>query len=63
MLFGTFILACGATHVLDVWTIWRPDYGVQAAGKMVTAIASVLTAWVAWRLAPAAQHPGHPVCA
>ncbi|WP_457421780.1 PAS domain S-box protein [Roseateles sp. P5_E7] len=51
-LFGTFILACGATHVLDVWTIWRPDYGVQAAGKVVTAIASVLTAWVAWRLLP-----------
>jgi len=51
-LFGIFILACGATHVLDVWTIWRPDYGVQATGKVVTAIASVLTAWVAWRLLP-----------
>ncbi|MEO6281335.1 PAS domain S-box protein [Roseateles sp.] len=52
VLFGSFILACGATHVLDVWTIWRPDYGVQAAGKVVTAIASVLTACVAWRLLP-----------
>ena len=51
-LFGLFILACGATHVLDVWTIWRPDYGAQTAGKVVTALASVLTAWVAWRQWP-----------
>ncbi|MBI3348347.1 MAG: PAS domain S-box protein, partial [Burkholderiales bacterium] len=51
-LFGLFILACGATHVLDVWTIWRPDYGVQTAGKAVTALASVLTALVAWRQWP-----------
>ncbi|WP_422018202.1 PAS domain S-box protein [Roseateles sp.] len=51
-LFGAFILACGVTHVMDVWTIWRPDYAVQAAGKVATAIASVLTAWMAWRLLP-----------
>ena len=51
-LFGVFILACGATHLLDVWTIWRPDYEVHAAGKLVTAVASVLTAWMAWRLLP-----------
>ena len=51
-LFGLFIMACGVTHVLDVWTIWRPDYGVQAAGKVVTALASVLTAFVAWRQLP-----------
>ena len=37
-LFAVFILACGATHVLDVWTIWRPDYEVQTAGKVVTAV-------------------------
>jgi hypothetical protein len=24
--FGVFILACGSTHVLDIWTIWHPDY-------------------------------------
>ncbi len=51
-LFAVFIFACGVTHLLDVWTIWRPDYGLQAAGKVFTACASVLTAVVAWRLLP-----------
>jgi PAS domain S-box-containing protein len=51
-LFAVFIFACGITHVLDVWTIWRPDYGLQTAGKVFTACASVLTAAVAWRLMP-----------
>ena len=51
-LFAVFIFACGVTHVLDVWTIWRPDYGLQTAGKVFTACASVLTAVVAWRLLP-----------
>src|SRR5262245_29168174 len=22
--FGTFIVACGATHFMEVWTLWRP---------------------------------------
>ncbi|MDR7269971.1 PAS domain S-box-containing protein [Pelomonas saccharophila] len=51
-LFAIFIFACGVTHVLDVWTIWRPDYELQTAGKVFTACASVLTAAVAWRLMP-----------
>ncbi len=51
-LFAVFIFACGVTHVLDVWTIWRPDYELQTAGKVFTACASVLTAAVAWRLMP-----------
>ncbi len=51
-LFALFIFACGLTHVMDVWTIWRPDYELQTAAKVVTAIASVLTAGVAWRLMP-----------
>jgi len=51
-LFAVFIFACGLTHVLDIWTIWRPDYALQTAGKVFTACASVLTAIVAWRLMP-----------
>ena len=43
---------CFADHVLDVWTIWRPDYELQAAGKLFTACASVLTAVLGWRLMP-----------
>jgi hypothetical protein len=51
-LFAVFIFACGITHLMDVWTIWRPDYALQTGAKAVTAIASVLTAAVAWRLMP-----------
>jgi PAS domain S-box-containing protein len=51
-LFAVFIFACGLTHLLDIWTIWFPDYGLQTAGKVFTAGASVVTAVVAWRLLP-----------
>ena len=51
-LFAAFIFACGVTHLMDVWTIWRPDYGLQTLAKVVTACASVMTAVVAWRLSP-----------
>ena len=45
--FGTFILACGATHAMEVYNIWVPDYWLSAGVKVITAIASVATAiWV-----------------
>jgi PAS domain S-box-containing protein len=53
-LFSAFITACGLTHVLDVWTVWRPDYEIHAAVKVMTAAISVFTAVVLWRLMPRA---------
>lgn len=53
-LFATFILACGTTHALDIWTLWVPDYAVQGGVKAVTAVASVLTAGLLWWLMPRA---------
>jgi PAS domain S-box-containing protein len=53
-LFSTFIFACGTTHVLDIWTIWHPDYGLQALTKILTAIVSCTTALVLWPLMPKA---------
>jgi len=47
-MFAFFIFGCGATHVMDVVTIWRPWYYVDAAIRMGTAIAAVLTALVMW---------------
>ncbi len=32
-LFSAFIFACGITHVMDVWTVWQPDYGAQVLAK------------------------------
>ncbi|OYU92599.1 MAG: hypothetical protein CFE45_22640, partial [Burkholderiales bacterium PBB5] len=51
-LFGAFILACGITHVLDIWTIWQPDYALQALAKAVTAAVSIATAIALWPLIP-----------
>ena len=53
-LFSAFIFACGLTHAMGVWTIWQPDYGVQALTKVVTAVVSLATAVVLWRLIPQA---------
>ena len=54
MLFSAFIFACGLTHLMDVWTIWQPDYKAQIAIKAVTAALSLATAVAVWRMIPAA---------
>jgi PAS domain S-box-containing protein len=42
--FGTFIIACGGTHLVEVITLWKPYYWLSANIKIVTAIASLTTA-------------------
>jgi signal transduction histidine kinase len=42
--FGLFIISCGMTHFMEVWTVWRPTYWLSGDIKMVTAVASVATA-------------------
>jgi signal transduction histidine kinase/CheY-like chemotaxis protein len=44
LLFAVFIISCGATHWIEVLTVWQPDYWLSASVKVVTACASVLTA-------------------
>ena len=44
--FGTFILACGCTHVLAVVVLWKPLYWLEGDVKLLTAAASLLTAIV-----------------
>jgi two-component sensor histidine kinase len=44
--FGLFILACGCTHLVEVVTVWLPVYVFSAAVKILTAVASVITAVV-----------------
>jgi PAS domain S-box-containing protein len=50
--FGLFIIACGATHFMEVWTIWQPQFWLSGYVKLVTAIASVATAVVLPPLVP-----------
>lgn len=52
--FGAFIAACGATHAMDVWTLWVPSYWFSGGVKVVTVLASVPTAIFLVRIAPAA---------
>lgn len=42
--FGLFIIACGATHFVEVITIWIPVYVFSAIVKGFTAVVSVMTA-------------------
>src|SRR5207302_7479532 len=53
-LFAAFILACGTTHWVEVWTLWHPDYGLQGALKGTTALVSCITALMLWPLVPQA---------
>jgi PAS domain S-box-containing protein len=55
-LFGMFIIACGATHVLEVWNLWHAQYWLAGVVKAVTAAVSVITAILLVRLIPAAIH-------
>jgi len=54
IMFGMFIMACGLTHVMGVWTIWKPDYWFDGAVKAYTAIVSLATAVLLWPLLPRA---------
>jgi PAS domain S-box-containing protein len=54
ILFGLFILACGTTHLLEVWTIWHPDYLFEGLAKAVTAAVSFTTAVMLWPFVPIA---------
>jgi PAS domain S-box-containing protein len=50
--FGVFILACGITHALDIWTIWIPTYWLLGSTKALTAVASIATAVLLVKLIP-----------
>jgi PAS domain S-box-containing protein len=44
LMFGAFILGCGTTHVMEVWTIWHGTYRLAGIIKLITAGLSVSTA-------------------
>lgn len=53
-LFSVFIFACGLTHLLGIWTIWYPDYWLDALVNAMTAAISLVAAVLLWRLIPQA---------
>jgi PAS domain S-box-containing protein len=54
VLTSLFILACGTTHLMGVWTLWFPDYRVDGGIKAVTALLSIGTAIAIWKVMPLA---------
>jgi PAS domain S-box-containing protein len=54
VLFGVFIVACGTTHVMEVWNLWHSQYWLAGVIKAVTAAASVVTAALLVPLMPKA---------
>ncbi len=43
-MFSLFIVACGTTHLLAIWTLWHPAYWLSGSVKALTAGISVFTA-------------------
>ncbi|MDB6172831.1 MAG: Blue-light-activated histidine kinase [Chthoniobacteraceae bacterium] len=50
--FGIFILACGATHTMEVWAPWHPAYWFSSLLKAIAAAASGATAVLLVKLVP-----------
>jgi signal transduction histidine kinase len=48
LMFGAFILLCGMTHFMDVWTLWTPSYLEGAVVRVACAAVSVATAVTVW---------------
>ena len=52
--FAVFIVACGTTHLMEIWSIWHPTYWLSGSIKALTALVSLPTAILLVRLVPKA---------
>lgn len=52
LMFGIFILACGTTHLMDIWNVWHGSYLLAGVIKAATAVVSVITAGMLIPLVP-----------
>ncbi len=56
--FAVFIVACGTTHLMEIWNVWHGNYWTAGGVKAITAMASVPTAFLLTRLvSPALRLP------
>jgi len=51
-LFASFIIFCGTGHLVDIWTLWHPDYWISGYIRAITAIVSLITAIALTNLIP-----------
>jgi signal transduction histidine kinase/ActR/RegA family two-component response regulator len=61
VLFAAFIMLCGSTHLMSIWTVWNPDYVLDGYIKLATALASAATAVMVYRVLPAGMALRTPV--
>ncbi len=54
LMFGVFILACGTTHLMNIYNLWKSAYRLEGVVKAITALASIVTAVLLFRLLPLA---------
>ena len=52
LLFGTFILACGTTHLMEAIIFWWPAYRLAGVIKLLTAVVSWATVFALVRVVP-----------
>lgn len=52
ILFASFILLCGATHLVSIVVLWNPLYQLQGLMKLATAAVSIATAVILFPLLP-----------
>lgn len=61
LMFAAFIFLCGTTHAMEIWTVWVPDYWLEAGVKIMTALVSVVTAVALIPLVPRALALRSPI--
>src|SRR5690242_18554467 len=54
LMFGAFIVLCGTTHAMEVWTLWHGTYRLSGVIKAGTALVSIATAVALVPLVPQA---------
>ena len=54
LMFAAFILLCGLTHIMEIWTVWNPAYRLEGALKLVTGVVSLATTVTLVHLIPLA---------
>jgi PAS domain S-box-containing protein len=57
--FAVALLLCGTTHLMSIWTVWRPDYVVDGLIKLAAALFAATTAIMIFAL-PRAMALGTP---
>jgi signal transduction histidine kinase/ActR/RegA family two-component response regulator len=60
LMFAAFIVLCGTTHLMEIWTVWHPEYRLAGALKGLTGVVSVATTFALFKLMPQAMQLRSP---